>query len=104
MAYREGVGSNLAVIRKEHVLQLEIEGWWQGEDQKNHQIMAAHIPMLLHPKPRKVLVVGVGTGQTASRFLMYPVDRLDCVDIEPTIFELFEAISIQDGWMTKGWH
>ena len=98
VAYREGVGSNLAVIRKEHVLQLEIEGWWQGEDQKNHQIMAAHIPMLLHPKPRRVLVVGVGTGQTASRFLMYPVDRFDCVDIEPTIFEFIRG-HFESGWM-----
>ena len=34
-----------------------------------------------------VLVVGAGTGQTPSRFLMYNIDRLDCVDIEPTLFE-----------------
>ena len=28
-------------------LQLEIDRWWQGQNRKTHQIMAAHVPMLL---------------------------------------------------------
>ena len=84
--FREGYGSNLAVIRQDRGLQLEINRWWQGRDRKTHQVMAAHVPMLLHPEPKRVLLVGVGTGQTAARFLLYPIDRLECVDIEPTIF------------------
>ena len=86
--FREGLGSNVAVLRGERGLRLEIDGWWQGEDRKNHQIMAAHLPMILHSSPRDVLLVGAGTGQTARRFLMYPVESLDCVDIEPAVFEV----------------
>ena len=43
--------------------------------------------MLLHPDPKRVLLVGLGTGQTAARFLLYSIDHLECVDIEPTIFD-----------------
>jgi spermidine synthase len=98
VAYREGYGSNLAVLRTNQGLQLEINRWWQGRDRKTHQIMAAHVPMLLHPNPKRVLVVGVGTGQTAARFLLYPIEQLACVDIEPTIFEFIRS-HFDAGWM-----
>jgi spermidine synthase len=96
--YREGRGSNLAVIRNEGTLHLEIDRWWQGQDRRNHQAVAAHVPMLLHPDPRSVLVVGAGTGQTPSRFLMYDVDRLDCMDIEPAVFDVIRD-HFDSAWM-----
>ena len=89
VAYREGVSSNLAVIEKPWGTRvLEINRMWQGQDAKNHQIMAAHVPMLLRSDPQSVLLVGAGAGMTASRFLMYSIDRLDCVDIEPAVFDV----------------
>lgn len=99
--FREGVGSNLAIIRDKGLLTLEIDRLWQGENRKNQQVMAAHVPMLFHSNPRSVLVVGVGTGQTASRFLMYDIDRLECVDIEPTIFEFIRE-HFDSEWMDDG--
>lgn len=100
VAFREGYGANMAVVRREDDLELEIDRWWQGGSKKNHQIMAAHVPMLLHPDPKRVVVVGAGTGQTVSRFLMYPIDYLACVDIEPALFpfveEYFEADWMRD--------
>ena len=101
VAFREGVGSNLAIIRDKNLLTLEIDRLWQGENRKNQQVMAAHIPMLFHPNPRSVLVVGVGTGQTASRFLMYDITHLECVDIEPTIFEFIRE-HFDSTWMDDG--
>ena len=98
VAFREGYGANMAVVRREDDLELEIDRWWQGGSKKNHQIMAAHVPMLLHPNPRRVIVVGVGTGQTVSRFLMYPIDHLACVDIEPTLFS-FVREYFETDWM-----
>jgi spermidine synthase len=89
IAYREGLSSNLAVIRRPRGTKvLEINRLWQGQDLKDHQIMAAHVPMLLRSDPHSVLLVGAGAGQTASRFLMYSIDRLDCVDIEPAVFDV----------------
>jgi len=88
VAMREGLEANVAVVRREARLSLEIDRWWQGEARRTHQIMAAHLPMLLHPHPRRVVVVGVGAGLTPSRFLMHGPERLDCVDIEPAVFDI----------------
>ena len=96
--FREGYGSNLAILRKQQGLQLEINRWWQGRTRKTHQVMAAHVPMLLHPNPKRGLVVGIGTGQTAARFLYYSIDHLECVDIEPTIFEFIRS-HFDSAWM-----
>lgn len=98
--WAEGRASTLAAIRQGDHLVLHVDRLWQGRDARNHQIVAAHVPALLHPAPRRVCVVGVGVGQTASRFLMHEVEQLDCVDIEPAIFpfisEHFEAEWLDD--------
>ena len=100
--FREGFDGNLAVIRRdEEWIELEIDRWWQGSNLKNQQVVGAHIPMLLHPSPKSILVVGAGTGQTPSRFLMYDIDRLDCVDIEPTLFEFIRG-HFDSEWMNDG--
>ena len=96
--FREGLQSNLAVIRARSGLVLEIDRWWQGRDKKTHQIMAAHLPMLFHPRPRRVLVVGAGVGQTASRMTLYDLERLDCVDIEPVVFDLIRS-HFETAWL-----
>jgi spermidine synthase len=96
--FREGLNAHLAVIRKDGRLQLEIDRFWQGERGKGHQIMAAHVPMLLHPGPSDVLVIGLGTGQSASRFLMHDVERLDGVDIEGALIPLIRE-HFESGWM-----
>ena len=98
--FREGLNSNLAVIKKKEsgVLKLTIDRMWQGEDRKNHQVMAAHIPALLHKNPKDVLVVGLGVGQTAGRFLLYDIERLDCVDIENGLFEFVQK-HFDSGWV-----
>lgn len=97
--YKEGLMSNVAVVLQKGVLKLDIDRLWQGENRKNHQALAAHIPMLLHPDPRRILVVGAGAGQTPSRFLMYGVDHVGCVDIEPAIFDVIRR-HFDTGWMS----
>jgi spermidine synthase len=80
--FEEGLSAFMAVVRGDGVLELEIDRMWQGELRKNHQIMAAHVPALFTRKLDDVLVIGLGPGQTASRFLLYGIDRLDCVELE----------------------
>ena len=97
--YREGLSCHMAVLRRGERLDLEIDRMWQGQDEKYHQVMAAHIPMLLHQNPREALVVGLGVGQTASRFLFYDIDRLDCAEIESGLVPLVQK-HFQSDWMT----
>jgi spermidine synthase len=50
------------------------------------QRMLGHLPGLIHPNPRSVLVVGCGAGVTAGSFLTYPsVTNITICEIEPLI-------------------
>ena len=41
------------------------------------QRMLGHIPALLHPKPKSVLIVGCGAGVTAGSFVLHPsIERI----------------------------
>ena len=51
------------------------------------QKFIAHVPLLLHPDPRRALVIGWGSGATAASAALYPVERLECVEIEPATWE-----------------
>ena len=45
------------------------------------QALSAHFPMLFHPNPKRVMVLGLASGITAGEVLCYPVEQLDVLDI-----------------------
>lgn len=48
----------------------------------------AHFPCLLHPRPRRVLTVGFGSGGASYSFCLYrEVERVDCVEIVPEVLK-----------------
>lgn len=50
------------------------------------QRMLGHLPALVHPHPRSVLVVGLGSGVTAGCFVLHPsIERIVICEIEPLI-------------------
>jgi spermidine synthase len=50
------------------------------------QRMMGHLPALLHPAPKSVLVVGFGAGVTAGSFVPYPeVASISICELEPSI-------------------
>ena len=46
------------------------------------------IPFLLHPKPRKALLVGAGSGNDAAGALRQGVEHITAVDIDPAIISM----------------
>ena len=60
------------------------------------QALSAHIPLLLHPHPRSVLVVGLASGVTAGSALAHDVERVDVVEIVramPAATRLFSFVN-----------
>lgn len=49
------------------------------------QALFAHFPLLFHPRPDDVLIIGLASGITAGEVLNYPVQRLDVVDINEQV-------------------
>jgi spermidine synthase len=48
------------------------------------QKMLAHLPLLLHPAPRRALTVGFGSGGTSYSMTLHGID-VDCVEIERAV-------------------
>ena len=51
------------------------------------QRLAAHLPMLLHNDPRRVAVIGMGTGSTAGSAALHPGTHVRVVEIEARMVE-----------------
>lgn len=47
----------------------------------------AHYPLLEHPEPKRVLLIGGGLGGTLDELLKHPVERVDYVEIDPLIIQ-----------------
>ena len=88
--YAEGVESIVSVIRVKGGEQafvtngrVEASTYPQGQQV---QYTLGHLPMLLHPNPTDVLVVGMGSGMTAGAAAAHPgVQQVTLVEIEPSV-------------------
>jgi spermidine synthase len=86
----EGLNASVAVTvldsgAKNFHVSGKIEASSEPQDMRL-QRMLGHIPALVHPRPRSVLVVGCGAGVTAGSFLAHPsVERVVVCEIEPLI-------------------
>jgi spermidine synthase len=85
----EGMNASFAVSDLYGTLRFHVSGKVEASsDQQDMRLqrMLGHIPALLHPKPRSVLVVGCGAGITAGSFVVHPeVERIVICEIEPLI-------------------
>ncbi len=51
------------------------------------QLLSGYLPLLLHPKPKTVAVVGQGSGVTLGAVEQFPVKSIDLVEISPAVIE-----------------
>jgi hypothetical protein len=51
------------------------------------QLMIGYIPMLLHERPEKVAIIGLGCGMTARAAQEFDIEKLDIYEINPGVIE-----------------
>ncbi len=61
------------------------------------QVLLAEIPMVLHPNPDSVLVVGLGSGVTMGSVLRHPVTSVEAVEISPEVVEASKYFDYVNG-------
>lgn len=61
------------------------------------QKLQGHLPLLLHPDPKKVLHIGFGSGGTAWSVSRYPVEKITIAEISPSVIkkaaDYFQAVN-----------
>ena len=87
--YREGATATVSVRRLADTVALAIDGkvdasnWTDMLTQK----LLAHLPLVLHPDPHDVAIIGLGSGVTLGAALRHGIDRADVIEISPEVVE-----------------
>jgi len=85
--YHEGINETISVIKPRRSAQAfivngRVEASSHLEDVQCQRALG-HLPMLIHPDPRRVFVLGLGTGMTAGATSIHPgVESITLAEIE----------------------
>ncbi len=58
------------------------------KDEFFYHEMLVHPPFMVHPLPRRVLIIGGGDGGGLKEVLRYPVEEVHFVEIDPKVIEV----------------
>ncbi|HEX7779496.1 MAG TPA: fused MFS/spermidine synthase [Vicinamibacterales bacterium] len=85
--YREGATATVSVRRAAGAKMLAIDGKIDASNASDMltQRLLAHLPLLLHERPRRVGIIGLGSGVTLGSALRHPVERADVLEISPEV-------------------
>ena len=95
--YQDGLSTTVAVLEGPGNRYLNVNGKTEGSNSTfdmSTQSLLSYIPLMLHPEPEEVLIIGLGTGVTAGAALDFPVKAVTQVEIEGAVMEaarLFQA-------------
>jgi spermidine synthase len=87
--YRDSLNTTVSVHRQGTALFLKVGGKTDASNgiDMATQVLSAHIPLLLHPDPHRVLVIGLGSGVTLGSAGRHAVEELTCAEIDPAVVE-----------------
>lgn len=98
--FREGVMASVAVIETadgHRSLRVNNRLQMGGTAAATAERRQAHLPLLLHPTPRRVLFLGPGTGITLGAAGRHPGLQVDGVELVPEVRELMPAFEPESG-------
>ena len=86
---KDGLNASVSVAAQEDYISLRTNGKVDASSRDvETQLLSGHLGAMFHPVPRRVLVVGFGSGMTVAALARYPeIERIDCVEIEPAVIE-----------------
>jgi spermidine synthase len=87
--YREGPSGTVAVRRLAGSTSLAIDGKVDASNSGDMltQRLLAHVPLLLHPNPKRVAILGLGSGVTLGSALRHPIQHADVLEISPEVVD-----------------
>ena len=102
--YKDSITSTITVTEGEfegkRIRSLQMDGKTEASSliDLTTQYMVAHLPLLLHEHPRKVMIIGLASGCTLGAALRHPVEEVVCAEIEPAMVEaskLFKEVNYE---------
>ncbi len=89
LAVYEGAAGTLLVVDRKGDLKLKLNNSYTlgGTSEPRWEQYQTHIPMALHPDPKRAFFLGMGTGITAGAALAHDVKRVRVAEIVPEVVE-----------------
>jgi len=85
--FEDGVNATISVTRSDDHVALKTNGKVDASNlDTSTQLLLGDLGTVFHSPPKRVLIVGLGGGMTASAVSRFPdVEWIDCVEIEPAV-------------------
>lgn len=89
--FREGIGATVAIARFANgstglIINGKVDASNRGDMET--QVKLAALPMLLHPDPRRVAVIGLGSGVTSGTATLFEeAETIETIEVEPAVAE-----------------
>lgn len=85
----EGAGASITVVEGGRGRRIKHNNHYGlgGSGDRNQEARQAHWPLALHPAPRSVYFLGMGTGITAGAALQHPLDRVLVAELDAQVTE-----------------
>ncbi|MHC4720583.1 MAG: tetratricopeptide repeat protein, partial [Planctomycetota bacterium] len=90
--YGEGIGGFTTVLKYtdafgniDYTLAISAKPDASSRGDMETQTVCSHFPMLFHPNPKTVMVLGLASGVTTGEVLYYPIDKLDILEINDQV-------------------
>lgn len=88
--YKEGL-SQIAVIGRGNTIFLRINGKTDASNTMGdleHQILTGALPLMLHPEPKDILMIGLGSGISLGSVTQFDEpENIEMVEIDPAVVE-----------------
>ncbi|MFH1888948.1 MAG: hypothetical protein ABH806_02525 [Candidatus Omnitrophota bacterium] len=91
--YRNSIYGNIAVVQKEGERTFFYNGLPVITTPYPDMVFVqefGNLPLLFHPAPKDVLIIGAGAGGLINEMLKYPVKRLDYAELDPLIIRMLQ--------------
>jgi spermidine synthase len=87
LSYREGAAGTVAVRKLTGAISLAIDGKVDASNAGDMltQRLLAHVPLLVHPNPQRVAILGLGSGVTLGSALRHPIHDATVLEISPEV-------------------
>jgi spermidine synthase len=88
--YRDAPSGTVGIYHSDqNITRLRVNNYYGLSDTSpetvRFQRRLGHLPMLIHPEPKRALLIGLATGTTLAAMSKYPLQRIDCVELHPTV-------------------
>lgn len=86
--YKEGHSATVSVIKARDNISLAVNGKVDASIRDGFtQYLLGHLPMILHPDPKKALVIGLGSASTVAAVAAHEVKEVHVVELEDAVVQ-----------------